>query len=350
MHFGLGTFSHTGSALFPALVLGERVFALARLASLLGRLNVRLDGADAVLSLLSNWEANFVTLAQVAAALNESVASGHPASGGGGDTPESIPVNELIVHAPIQLPRQIFCAVGNYRSHILDTLRDPGPNPRLGEPDTAECVAGAAQVIAERLQGAPYVCLKLPSTVSGATGALEIPHHAQRVDWELELGVVIGKSGRRIPRQQAMKFVAGYTLVNDITVRELVVRPDLPRLGSDWLQSKCAPGFLPMGPYFIPAALVADPYALRLTLRLNGEIMQDALVADMMFDIATQIEYISQHAQLLPGDLICTGTPAGCGTRYRRFLKPGDVMEATAQGLGAQRTVCIAERLTAPAQ
>ncbi|HEY8509347.1 MAG TPA: fumarylacetoacetate hydrolase family protein, partial [Steroidobacteraceae bacterium] len=141
----------------------------------------------------------------------------------------------------------------------------------------------------------------------------------------------------------AMEFVAGYMLVNDITVRELVARPDLPRLGSDWLQSKNSPGFLPTGPFLVPAEFVPDPYAIRLQLRLNGELMQDELTSDMIFDIATQIEYISRHAQLLPGDLICTGTPAGCGTRYQRFLQPGDVLECSAEGLGTQRTVCIAE-------
>ena len=97
------------------------------------------------------------------------------------------------------------------------------------------------------------------------------------------------------------------------------------------------PGFLPMGP-FVPAAFIAGPYALRLTFRLNGEVMQDELVSDMLFDIETQIEYISKYAQLLPGDVICTGTPAGCGIRYKRFLKPGDVMEGTAPGFGILRT------------
>jgi len=99
-----------------------------------------------------------------------------------------------------------------------------------------------------------------------------------------------------------------------------------------------------MGPYFIPAAFVADPYALRLTFRLNGEVMQDERVSDMLFDIETQIEYVSKYAQLLPGDVICTGTPAGCGIRYKRFLKPGDVMEGTAPGFGILRTT-VAQQL-----
>ncbi|MGH7106587.1 MAG: fumarylacetoacetate hydrolase family protein [Acetobacteraceae bacterium] len=90
-------------------------------------------------------------------------------------------------------------------------------------------------------------------------------------------------------------------------------------LGTDWLQSKNAPGFLPTGPYLVPASFISNPYAVRLSLRLNGETMQDKQVADMMFDIATQIEYVSAYAQLLPGDIICTGTPGGCGTHHSRF-------------------------------
>jgi 2,4-didehydro-3-deoxy-L-rhamnonate hydrolase len=340
VHFGLGTFSDAGSAPFPALVMGERVYALAQLRSVLDRLGKQLSGADSLLSLLSNWDANCATLSAAAAVLADYDVSGAQI---GGRTLESFHADDLKLHAPILLPQQIFCAIGNYRSHLRDTLLDPAATARLGTPDSPSCVADAAQLIAQRLRGEPYVCVRLPSTVSGAADALEIPAHAQRVDWELELGVVIGKSARRVSRQQAMEIVAGYTLVNDITVREWVIRSDLPRLGSDWLQSKGTPGSLPMGPYFIPASLVADPYALRLTLRLNGEIMQDELVADMLFDIATQIEYISKHARLLPGDVICSGTPAGCGTRYQRFLKPGDLIEATAPGMGIQRTACIAE-------
>lgn len=333
MSFRLGTFSRAGSARFPGLVLGERVVPLSALAPALARTGGRLQGVESMLSLLENWEANFGALSRVAAGLSASGAS-----------LELVSVSDLQVHAPIDVPRQIFCTIANYRSHLVDTVRDPALTPRLGEVDTAECLGKAATLIAERLRNPPYVCFKLPTTVIGPGEGLEIPRHAQRTDWELELGVVIGKRGRRIAKQHAMSFVAGYTLTNDITVRELVARPDLPRLGSDWLQSKNAPGFLPTGPYFVPAAFVPDPYALQLTLRLNGELMQDELASDMLFDIATQIEYISQHAQLLPGDIICTGTPAGCGTRYKRFLTPGDVIEATAPGFGTLRTPCIAER------
>ncbi|HVY82867.1 MAG TPA: fumarylacetoacetate hydrolase family protein [Steroidobacteraceae bacterium] len=317
MKFGLGTFSRGAAAPFPGLLLGDRV--------------VRLGGFGSVLAILASWDRNFAELCRLAET--------HRAA-------ESVDVRELRVHAPLEMPRQIFCTIANYRSHILDTVRDPALRLRLGEPDTPECHARAAQAIAQRLRSPPYVCLKLPSTVIGPDEPLTLPGEAQRLDWELELAVIVGRAGRRIPRTEAMSYVAGYTLANDITARDLVVRPDLPRLGSDWLQSKNAPGFLPLGPYIIPAAFIPDPYALRLTFRLNGEVMQDELVDDMLFDIATQIEYISKYAQLLPGDVICTGTPAGCGFRYQRFLKQGDVMEGSAPGLGVLRTSCAGEAST----
>jgi 2-keto-4-pentenoate hydratase/2-oxohepta-3-ene-1,7-dioic acid hydratase in catechol pathway len=297
MQFGLGTFARSGSAPFPGLVLGERVVPLGDFAS--------------ALQILSSWDRNFAMLSQMAARAADA---------------ESIELSALQAHAPLE-PRQIFCTIANYRSHIAEVVGD---------------AERAAKVIEERLRTPPYVCFKLPTTVIGPADTLTLPSFAQRIDWELELAVVIGRAGRYISRADAMGYVAGYTLVNDITARDLVVRPDLPRLGSDWLQSKNPPGFLPMGPYIVPAPFVADPYALRLTLRLNGDVMQNELVGDMLFDIETQIEYISKYAQLLPGDVICTGTPAGCGARYNRFLKPGDVMEGTAPGLGILRTTASA--------
>jgi 2-keto-4-pentenoate hydratase/2-oxohepta-3-ene-1,7-dioic acid hydratase in catechol pathway len=304
--------------------------------------------SESVLSLLSNWEHNFGALSAISDVLQEHCCDANVERVGRrvSRAIESVSIRGVRVHAPL-LPRQIFCAIGNYRSNIADSMRDPDADPRLGVPNPAKCLADTAGAIEKRLRSPPYFCLKLPSAVAGPSDPLEIPRHAQRADWELELGVILGKSARRVSRRDATKCIAGYTLVNDITLRELAIRDDLPRLSSDWLQCKSGPGFLPMGPYFVPAAFVPDPYALRLTLKLNGETMQDELVSDMLFDIATQIEYLSQHAQLLPGDVICTGTPAGCGTRHKRFLKSGDVMESSSEGFGTQLTSCIAERLSA---
>lgn len=129
-------------------------------------------------------------------------------------------------------------------------------------------------------------------------------------------------------------------MVNDVTARDRINREEMR---FDWLKGKSPPSFLPFGPYLVPAAFVRDPQDLRLTLTLNGRTMQDELSADMIYGVARLIEYLSSHVQLVPGDVICTGSPAGNGAHYNRFLQPGDVMEASIDGLGTQRNPCVAE-------
>jgi 2,4-didehydro-3-deoxy-L-rhamnonate hydrolase len=337
MQFKLGTFAAGGAPPFVGLVdnTTERVVPLSVAEPLLRRLNLQLHkgasppgSGDSILSLLSDWDSNF----QALAILWESFADEL--------TRQSVAVAELHTRAPIDPPRQIFCTIANYRSHIIETILDAGVPPHTDAMDATARRQYAERNIEERLRGAPYACFKLPSTVIGPTDSLQIPRHARRVDWELELGVVIGKPARRVSRSEAMSHVAGYVLANDITARDQVRRADVPNMGTDWLQSKNAPGFLPLGPYFVPAAFLPDPYSVRLTLSLNDRLMQNGIVSDMVFDIATQIEYLSRHAQLLPGDVICTGTPAGCGTHYERYLQAGDVIHASAGELGTQHTPC----------
>src|SRR5690606_15092285 len=183
--FTLGTFSGAGDAHFPGLVLpsGE-VVPLGRLGPLLQRLGLRLTGAESVAGLLVSWRENLAALKAIAQALDTGGARAREEAG-------AIGLDRLEVHAPL-VPRQIFCTVANYRSHILDTVRGPDADPQLGAPDTPECIARAQSIIEERKRGTPYVCLKLPSTVIGPNDPLEIPAHARQTDWELELGVVIG--------------------------------------------------------------------------------------------------------------------------------------------------------------
>jgi 2-keto-4-pentenoate hydratase/2-oxohepta-3-ene-1,7-dioic acid hydratase in catechol pathway len=345
--FKLGTFSAPGGVPFPGLVLAgtagnaaaeawndaaRRVVPLSRLEPLLRHLNLSLREAGSLRSLVAHWDENLAALTKLCQAAHAELAQA------------SVVLEELQTHAPIGAPRQIFCTIANYRSQIVESVLDAGVPPHTDGMDADARRAYAEKLLEERVRGAPYACFKLPTTVIGPHDPLEIPSHAQRVDWELELGVVIGKPARRVTRAAAMSYVAGYVLVNDITSRDLVRRSDVPNMGTDWLQSKNAPGFLPMGPYLVPAAFVPNPYELRLSLSLNDRPMQNGLVSDMLFDIAAQIEYLSAQAQLLPGDVICTGTPAGCGTHYKRYLQPGDILHSTAPGLGSQRTPCIAER------
>jgi 2-keto-4-pentenoate hydratase/2-oxohepta-3-ene-1,7-dioic acid hydratase in catechol pathway len=204
----------------------------------------------------------------------------------------------------------------------------------------------AVQLMTRRREsGSPYMFTKPVSVLSGAFDPIVLPPDAGQPDWEVELAVVIGRTARHVRRADALKYVAGYTIVNDITNRDQIwVKGDMKAMGTDWLTCKCRPTYLPCGPVIVPAAFVPDPQALRISLRLNGEIKQDDSTAGMLFDVARLIEHTSSLLELQPGDLICTGSPAGNGTHFNRFLTPGDLVTASIEGLGEQRTPVIAER------
>jgi 2,4-didehydro-3-deoxy-L-rhamnonate hydrolase len=197
--------------------------------------------------------------------------------------------------------------------------------------------------------GTPFIFIKPQSAVTGPFDPIIVPKDAKKPDWELELGVVIGRRARRVSRDRALDYVAGYIVVNDITLREKVFRrkSDSPELGMDFTLSKGAPTFLPMGPLLAPAAFVGDPQQLRVTLKLNGKVMQDESTSDMIFTVAHLIEYLSGGVELQPGDVICTGSPAGNGMHYGRFIQEGDVLEGSITGahlgLGTQRNPCRLE-------
>jgi 2,4-didehydro-3-deoxy-L-rhamnonate hydrolase len=154
---------------------------------------------------------------------------------------------------------------------------------------------------------------------------------------------VIGRHARRVSRDDALGAVAGYTICNDVTTRDALIRADTRSLGLDWLAGKNAPTFLPTGPLFVPASHAGNPQDLRITLKVNDATMQDESTSDMVFDVAALIEFISTVAELRPGDLVLTGSPAGNGASHGIFLKRGDVMEGTITGLGTQRNACVAE-------
>ncbi len=314
-----------------AVVSGDSIVALSALEALGRRVGVALPEAGAMHSPFEQWPMSFDALCRIVTEFEGSELFQKLKTSLGG----------LKTHAPFQ-PRQAFCTIANYRSGAvqarLDAARDGDSASKL------ELRAAALAACEQRLRcGQPYVSNKLPSSVIGPFDAIALPAHVQQPDWEVELGVVIGKEARNVRSQDAMNHVAGYTVVNDITVRELVSRHEPQGMGTDWLMAKNAPGFLPIGPWFVPAAFVPDPYALRMTLHLNGELMQDEKAGDMIFDIAAQIEYVSRHVRLLPGDLLCTGAPAGFGLHYGRFLEPGDVVQAGIGGFGSQRNVCRRE-------
>lgn len=330
--FALGTFAIAGSPPFVGLVFEEKVLALPALVPLMQRSGLCCDGNASLLGLLENWTQNF---AAIHSAVKELKSGRHDAI-----WRHAVDVSLLQTLPPVNLPRQIFCTGANYFKHVVDLIVDQGPAANPGTADmTVEQLRAHAQALMQRQSesGMPYVFNKPVSAVTGPNDPVVVPAYAEQADWELELAVVIGKPAFNISRDEAMDYVAGYTIANDITNRDHIYRRDtMKALGTDWVSSKSCPTFLPLGPYFVPAAFIPDPTQLRITLKLNGETMQDATTDDMIFSIARQIEYLSSRVQLLPGDIICTGSPSGNGTHYGRFLQPGDVVEGSISGLGRQ--------------
>jgi len=337
--FSLGTFSVAGCAPFAGLVLGERVVALHGLGPLARSCGVRLTGTCSVIELLQDCEANFAALQRIVPQLLD-----EKSSAGAACRALLADVARLTVHPPVNLPRQILCSGANYRKHVIDLIIDQGDPASHGmSPDERRAYAG--KLMDERAaKGEPFFFSKMLSAVTGPNDPIVLADFVRQPDWELELGVVIGRSGHNIRLEEALDHVAGYTIANDITNREMVFRRDLKALGADWVAAKGMPSYLPTGPYLVPKRFVPNPQDLRLTLKLNGRIMQDESTADMIFGVARLIEHVSRFVQLWPGDLICTGSPAGNGSHYDRFLRPGDLVESTITGLGVQRNAVMAEQ------
>ena len=180
----------------------------------------------------------------------------------------------------------------------------------------------------------PIIFSKATSSLSGPFDPVVIPRNSVKADWEVELGVVIGREALYVSEADALSYVAGYCTINDVSEREFQIEK-----GGQWIKGKSAPTFGPTGPYLVTADEVGDPQKLGLTLSLNGEVVQDSNTDDMIFGVAKIISYMSQFMKLVPGDIIATGTPSGVGMgmKPQRFLKPGDVMEIEVKGLGVQK-------------
>ncbi|SES09103.1 2-keto-4-pentenoate hydratase/2-oxohepta-3-ene-1,7-dioic acid hydratase (catechol pathway) [Lentzea xinjiangensis] len=316
VRFALGTFSDGGEPRFPGLVVEDRVLDLGT------ALAWRPASTTAV---LDRWDEVLPVLRDLAGDRN-------------GDWR---PLAGLRVHAPVE-PRQVVQSGANYRRHVIDLV----VAHRAGDSaETEEQARERAAALMDRRarDDQPYVFTGLPSAITGPYDDVVLPAWTTQPDWELELVAVIGRPAHRVPVDRALEHVAGYTIANDLTARDHVFRPDMKEIGTDWFRAKNAPGFTPLGPFVVPAEFVPDPMDLRLTLRLNGVVMQDESTKDMIFDVARIVSYASQTARLLPGDVVLTGSPAGNGIHHGRLLRAGDVMESTITGLGAQRTTCVGE-------
>lgn len=207
--------------------------------------------------------------------------------------------------APIGRPSKIVCIGLNYASHAKESGME--------------------------LPKEPVIFFKSTTAVCGPNDEVIIPKGSLKTDWEVELAVVIGRKASYVSEEEAMDYVAGYTIHNDVSEREF----QLEREGQ-WVKGKSNDTFAPLGPWMVTSDEVKDPDNLHLWLKLNGEIMQDSNTSDMVFKIPELISYVSRFMTLLPGDVISTGTPFGVGLGLdpQRYLVPGDVMELGIEGLG----------------
>lgn len=227
----------------------------------------------------------------------------------------SRPLQSVQLMAPLLYPPAIYCTGANYQAHANEMSAEG---------------AGVDKATTQ-----PYLFLKSgPHCVIGPNEAIRLPRISQKVDWEGEFAVVIGRRARNVRAADAMQYVAGYTIMNDVSLRDLSRRPDWPRWNIDWFGHKNFETGAPMGPWIVPAEQIPDPAACRLQLWVNAERMQDTLVSGLIFDIAELIEYLSRRMTLLPGDVIATGTPSGVGRPRGIFLKPGDRVRIEISGIG----------------
>ena len=237
---------------------------------------------------------------------------------------------------------------GLARIASVDPARLPevDPSVRLGA-----CVAGTGKFICIGLNYAdhaaesgmavpsePVVFMKATSAICGPNDPVFIPRGSEKTDWEVELAVVIGKRAKYVSEADALGYVAGYAVSNDVSERAFQTE----RQGQ-WTKGKSADHFGPTGPWLVTRDEVADPQDLRMWLTVNGETRQDGSTKTMVYGVAFLVSYLSQFMSLNPGDIISTGTPPGVGMGMKppQYLKPGDVIELGIEGLGAQRQVCM---------
>jgi acylpyruvate hydrolase len=229
------------------------------------------------------------------------------------DTRRAVPVAEVTLRPVVPRPAKIVCVGLNYLDHVGETGRE--------------------------IPEYPVLFSKFAETLTGPHDAIALPPESSQVDYEGELAVVIGRPGRRIAVEDALRHVAGYTIANDVTMR------DFQYTTHQWLQGKAWEASTPLGPWLVTPDEAGDVSALNISLTLNGDVMQQASLAQLMFDVPTLISRISELVTLLPGDVILTGTPGGVGFRRdpQVFLAPGDRVVVEVSGLGRLDNFVVAE-------
>lgn len=265
---------------------------------------------------LAQWDASAALFSQMAHAVPELLRAGRIAP---------LAPQSYTLGVPYT-PGRIFGAASNFYEHA----REMGTE------------------LAPREESAPFCFMKAETSITATDTDVVMPANTEKLDWEVELGVVIGKTCRNVGVDEAYDYIAGYTVFNDVTARDLNRRSDYP-FKHDWFRGKSHDTFGPIGPWLVPRACIERPQSLRMQLSVNGETMQDDTADAMIFNIAEQIAYLSAMLTLKPGDLLATGTPDGVGMGRGVYLKPGDEMVATIEGIGSIRNRVVAAPVAAPA-
>jgi 2-keto-4-pentenoate hydratase/2-oxohepta-3-ene-1,7-dioic acid hydratase in catechol pathway len=230
-----------------------------------------------------------------------------------GVTYPSYPLSSVRLHAPIANPPRIFAIGLNYKDHAIES--------GMAIPTT------------------PVVFFKLPTAIIGPGDPIVLPVNSTQPDYEADFAFIIGHGGFRISLDEAMSHVYGYTNVNDVSAR------DVQFASTQWSLSKCFPTFCPLGPAIVTANEIPDPHNLKIGLTIDGEQLQNSNTRELVFKIPELIEYLSSITPLLPGDIVSTGTPpgVGLGRTPKRWLKPGETVTVTVEGLGSLTNPVVAE-------
>lgn len=236
----------------------------------------------------------------------------------------AVPVQSVTLLAPLPRPGKLLALAGNYAEHVKEASQERGFQVGLSE--------------SPRQTTVPRPFLMPPTVVCGPGDTIAWPGYSKEIDYELELAVVIGKRAKCIEASEAMECVAGYTIANDVSARSVTFKEGRAQRPwdefYDWLNGKWADGFLPMGPYFVTTDEVADVQNLNMTLKVNGQTRQSANTSQMIYPVVDIVSFCSHLMTLEPGDIISTGTPSGVGLATGNFLKAGDAIECTIEGLG----------------
>jgi 2-keto-4-pentenoate hydratase/2-oxohepta-3-ene-1,7-dioic acid hydratase in catechol pathway len=239
--------------------------------------------------------------------------------------PVAATLAQVTLHAPAPDSGTLYCAGANYRDHVAEMARIRGVPVSEDDPE-------------------PWHFIKPTRACLTGPGAVQRPEGSKQLDWEAELAVVIGRKARNVSIADALSYVAGYAVANDLSARDLsrrAARPPTNPFHFDWLAHKGFDGSCPLGPYLVPADGI-DPQQLRMKLSVNGVVKQDSSTSQMIFSVAEQIAHLSRRTTLLPGDIILTGTPAGVGSGRGEFLATGDRISVEIEGLGELVTTITA--------